>query len=164
VFERAFALVAAALFAIGVLTASAVAQPAPPAAAPAPPPLPADEKQQATLSDDKSAVDAAKKWLEIVDKGNTGPLWDDAAKPLKTSVTRAKWISGLRDARKPYGRLESRRMTKFARTHDLPEAPSADYAIVEFDSTFAKGRKAAEQVIWMLESDGVWRVSGYYIR
>ena len=135
-----------------------------PAATPVPPPLPGDEKQQATMSDDKSAVEAAQKWLEIVDKGNTGPLWDEAAKPLKTSVTRTKWIDGLRDMRKPYGKLESRHMTKFARTHELPDAPNADYAIVEFDSRFAKGRKATEQVIWMLEPDGVWRVSGYYLR
>ncbi len=83
---------------------------------------------------------------------------------MKSSVTRAKWVSGLRDIRKPYGKLASRKPAKFARTHELPDAPPADYAIVEFDSRFANGKTAVEQLVWMLESDGVWRVSGYYIR
>ena len=32
------------------------------------------------------------------------------------------------------------------------------------DTEFASGKHASEQVIWFLESDDVWRVSGYFIR
>ena len=52
----------------------------------------------------------------------------------------------------------------FERSHQLPGAPEGDYSIIEFQTEFANGKKATEQVIWMLEKDDVWRVSGYFIR
>ncbi len=145
--------------AVALLAAAANAQPAAPAAK-----SNAPKGDQPSLRDDQQAIDAAKQWLERLDSGNTAPLWDNAAKPLKTTVTRDTWVSGLRDVRKPFGKVDARRAMKFARSHELPGAPSADYAIIEFETEFAGGKRAVEQVIWMLEPDGVWRVSGYFIR
>jgi hypothetical protein len=144
---------------VAMLAAAANAQPAPPAAK-------ADEPKgdQPSLRDDQQAVGAAKQWLERLDGGNTGPLWDNAAKSLKTKVTREKWVEGLRDMRKAFGKVDARRAVKFARSHELPGGPSGDYAIIEFETDFAGGKRAAEQVIWYLEPDGIWRVSGYFIR
>ena len=70
----------------------------------------------------------------------------------------------MRDARKPFGKLDvaHARSSSRART-ELPGAPDGDYAIIEFDTKFANGKQATEQVIWTLEADDVWRVAGYFI-
>lgn len=121
--------------------------------------------EQPSRQDDRDAIDGGKKWLELVDGGKLGDAWDVSAQILKSSVTRSEWVSGLSDLRKPFGKLVSRTPAKFARAHSLPGAPEGDYAIVEYDSVFAAGKKkATEQITWMMESDGVFRVVGYFIR
>ncbi len=140
------------------------AQPAaPPAAAPGPPAA-AEPDVQPTLGDDKDTIEATRKWLALLDAGKAGAAWDVASPYLKSVVKRQKWVTEINSARKPFGKFTSRKAEKFARAHSLPGAPDGDYSIIEFESVFANGRHASEQVIWMLESGDVWRVSGYYIR
>jgi hypothetical protein len=141
----------------------------PPAPMPAPagtatPPSTGSDPAQPTMGDDKDTIAAAKKWLALLDEGKVGVAWDVSSKHLKSVVTRKDWIKGIADARKPFGKLKSRSPEKFARSHAMPGAPDGDYSIIEFVSEFANGKRAQEQLIWMLESGDVWRVSGYYIR
>ncbi len=145
--------------------ASSIAAPAASTAvAPSPPSTGGDEPTQPTMFEDKESISAAQKWLELLDTGKLGTAWDVSAKYLKSTVTRAEWVKGVADARKPYGKFKSRTAARFARSHSLPGAPDGDYAIIEFESAFANGKKAAEQVIWMFEPGDKWRVSGYFIR
>jgi hypothetical protein len=121
--------------------------------------------EQPSVRDDQDVIEASEKWLKLLDDGKLGPAYDLGAKPLHDAVTRAGWIKGVGDARKPLGKLKSRSREKFARAHSMPNGPEGDYAIIEFHSTFANGKRAVEQVIWMLEPEGgIWKVSGYYIR
>jgi len=151
------AAVAAAWFGL------AAAQPAPaPAAPPGAPPLP--ESAQPTMGDDRETIAASTKWLALLDAGKYGPAWDGASPHLKSVVTRAKWIQGIGEARKPFGKLKARNAVKFARSHQMEGAPDGDYSIIEFESTFANGKRATEHIVWMLGDGDVWRVSGYYIR
>lgn len=152
-------LAAAACF--SQVAAQSAAPPA--AAAPSQPPA-VDLSGQPTLGDDKRTIDAAHKWLALLDTGKAGAAWDVSSPYLKSVVTRQKWVAGITSARKPFGKIVSRKAEKFARTHALPGAPDGDYSIIEFESVFAKGKRATEQLIWVLEAGDVWRVSGYYIR
>jgi hypothetical protein len=120
--------------------------------------------EQPTRGDDQATIDGGKKWLELIDAGKTGEAWDHTAASLKSAVTRSDWVGGVSEIRKPYGKLVSRTPSRFARTHTLPDAPQGDYAIVEYESTFAGGKSALEQLTWKLESDGVFRIAGYFIR
>ncbi|HQR12637.1 MAG TPA: DUF4019 domain-containing protein [Casimicrobiaceae bacterium] len=122
------------------------------------------EPAQPTMGDDKDTIAAAQKWLALLDDGKVGVAWDVSSKHLKSVVTRQEWVKGIADARKPFGKLKSRTPEKFARSHAMPGAPDGDYSIIEFVSEFANGKRAQEQLIWMLEPGDVWRVSGYYIR
>jgi hypothetical protein len=45
----------------------------------------------------------------------------------------------------------------------LPGAPDGEYVVIQFESSFEKKKSAVETVTPMLEKDGKWRVSGYYI-
>jgi hypothetical protein len=49
-------------------------------------------------------------------------------------------------------------------TRTVPGAPEGEYAIVIFASTFATKASGIETVTSMVDSDGAWHVSGYYIR
>lgn len=46
----------------------------------------------------------------------------------------------------------------------LPGAPDGEYVVVQFETSFTNKKAAAETVTPMLENDGQWRVSGYYIK
>ncbi len=132
-------------------------------AQPALPPA-GEARGQPTLRDDKETIEAGEQWLKLIDAGKIGEAWDASAATLKSAVSRQQWIAGLRDARKPFGKLTSRKATRFARAHSMPNAPDGDYAIIEFEAVFANGRKATEHLTWMLEDGDAWRVAGYYIR
>ena len=123
-----------------------------------------DPENQPTLRDDKDVIEASTKWLELIDRARYGAAWDLGAKSLKSSASRKTFVDGIARARKPYGRLAERKPGQFARAHAMPNAPDGDYALVSFETRFANGKTADEQVIWYLEPDSVWRVSGYFIR
>jgi hypothetical protein len=137
---------------------------APPATAPTVPPATEPAPAQPTMGDDKDTIAAAQKWLELLDAGKFGAAWDVSSAYLKSVVTRKEWIAGVGNARKPLGKVKSRTAEKFARSHSLPGAPDGDYSIIEFDTLSASGKRASEQVIWVLEAGDIWRVSGYFIR
>ncbi len=135
---------------------------APAAAAPGAPAQP--ESAQPTMGDDHETIEAATKWLALLDAGKTGAAWDASSPYLKSVVTRQKWIDGIGSARRPFGKFVKRTPTKFARSHSMPGAPDGDYSIIEFDTEFENGKRASEQIIWMLGEREVWSVSGYFIR
>jgi Protein of unknown function (DUF4019) len=161
---RALVVVAAsAWLAVAVAQTAPSATTAPPPAATGAPPS-ADDPVQPTMRDDKETIAASEKWLALLDTDKAGQAWDASSQLLKSQVTRKKWIAGIADMRKPFGKLASRTGEKFARTHSLPGAPEGDYSIIEFTSKFANGKTAQEQLIWTLETGDIWRVSGYFIR
>jgi hypothetical protein len=49
-------------------------------------------------------------------------------------------------------------------TTTLPGAPDGEYVVIQYQSSFGKKNLAVETVTPMLDQDGVWRVSGYFIR
>jgi len=123
--------------------------------------LPTDDKLQPSTRDDKETIEASRAWLALLDAGKFGPAWDGASPYLKSVVTRQKWVTGVAAARNPFGKFKQRIPVKFARSHSMPDAPDGDYSLLEFESEFANGKRASEQVIWMLGDNQVWRVSGY---
>ncbi len=42
--------------------------------------------------------------------------------------------------------------------------PDGEYVVVQLETSFANKKAAVETVTPMLEKDGRWRVSGYFIR
>jgi len=149
----------------GAAFAQAPATPAPSTAPPATQPPPTEPPPtQPTLGDDKEAIEAGKKWLELLDADKSGVAWDSASKQLQSVVKREAFVAEVRAARKPLGKLESRTAIKFARAHELPGAPAGDYAIIEFEAKYPKGKQLSEQVIWTIEAGDVWRVAGYFYR
>jgi uncharacterized protein DUF4019 len=153
-------ILAAIAVALAVVMGAAAQTPAP---ATKPPPS-EPPKEQPTLRDDRDSIDAGMKWLALIDGGNAGAAWDLSSKQLKSSVTRDKFIEGMRDARKSLGKLEGRTAERFARSHQLPGAPEGDYAIIDYTARFAQGKKLQERLVWSIEEGDIWRVAGYEYR
>jgi hypothetical protein len=46
----------------------------------------------------------------------------------------------------------------------LPGAPDGEYVIIQFATSFENKTSAVETITPMMDKDGQWRVSGYYIK
>jgi len=110
------------------------------------------------------AVEAAKTWLALVDEGRYGESWETAAVYFRNAITKQKWEQTLNGVRKPLGRLLSRELKSKMYRKSLPGAPDGEYAVIQFTTSFENKSSAIETVTPMLDEDGNWRVSGYYIR
>jgi len=113
---------------------------------------------------EKAAVSAAQRWLAMVDSGNYGESWQEASELFRNAVTAAQWQQSLQGARKPLGKLISRKVKTASYKTSLPGAPDGKYVVIQFDTSFEKKKSALETVTPMMEKDGKWRVSGYYIK
>jgi len=113
---------------------------------------------------ENAAISAAEKWIATVDAGKYNASWKEAAEYLKNSVKPEQLELSMKAARKPLGKVISRKVqTKVYKT-SLPGAPDGDYVVIQFETSFENKKTAIETVTPMLDKDGKWRVSGYYIK
>jgi hypothetical protein len=110
------------------------------------------------------AQKAAKQWLALVDAGKYGESWDASAQAFKSAVSREDWIKQVAAARRPLGKVLSRRLVKSDLVKDPPKSPPGDYVGIQYRSSFEDLKSAVETVVPMHDPDGKWRVSGYFIR
>lgn len=124
----------------------------------------ADEENKAQEAKTKAAVAAAEKWLAFVDEGKSAESWKESAELFRNAVTTEQWEQALKVARGPLGKLVSRKLKNATYATSLPGAPDGEYVVIQFDSSFDNKKEAVETVTPMLDQDGDWRVSGYFIR
>jgi hypothetical protein len=113
---------------------------------------------------EKTAVLAAEKWLRMVDEGKYSESWQEAAEYLRNAINQEQWNRSLQAVRKPLGEVVSRQMQTATYTTSLPGAPDGEYVVIQFDTSFKNKKAAIETVTPMMDQDGTWRVSGYYIK
>ena len=111
-----------------------------------------------------AAQKAAESWLALVDSGKYEESWNQAASFFKGAVTREQWVQSMKGVRAPLGNQQSRKIKSRQYTEHVPGAPDGKYVILQFDTSFEKKASAVETVTPMLDTDGVWRVSGYFIK
>lgn len=112
----------------------------------------------------QSAVASAEKWLTIVDKGNYSKSWQEASEFFRQAVDQDQWEQAVQSVRKPLGKLVSRKLESTSYTTSLPGAPDGEYVVIQFDTSFENKKRGIETVTPMMDKDGVWRVSGYYVK
>ena len=113
---------------------------------------------------EKPAVLAAEKWLGMVDEGKYSDSWQGVAEYLRNAINQEQWNRSLQAVRKPLGEVVSRQMKSATYTTSLPGAPDGEYVVIQFDTSFKNKKAAIETVTPMMDQDGTWRVSGYYIK
>jgi hypothetical protein len=118
----------------------------------------------ADQSKEEAAVSASQAWLALVDAGNYQESWQQAAEFFKNAVTQNQWESSMHAYRKPLGSVLARNLMMKKYTNTLPGAPDGEYVVIQYQTSFENKASAVETVTPMLDTDGKWRVSGYYIK
>jgi hypothetical protein len=113
---------------------------------------------------EKAAIVAAEKWLTIVDKGKYMESWEESSEYFKQALTQDQWQQAVQAVREPLGKLVSRKVKSATYTTSLPGAPDGQYVVIQFNTSFENKKSGTETVTPMIDKDGKWRVSGYYIK
>lgn len=138
-----FMSISLALYALASLsgTAGAPATPKPPA-----PAAPAAET---------AAVQAARQWLALTDKGDWNGSWNATGQAFKSLNTSERWAEVSEAVRTPLGALISRDLIG----EEYVPAPPYGYQVVKFRTSYANKAGAIETLSLVREGDA-WRVVG----
>ena len=115
-------------------------------------------------SPEDAAQASAEAWLKLVDAGQYDASWKQAAKLFRGAITVEKWKEALNGVRDPLGSVVSRKVKSRQYAETLPGAPDGRYVVLQFETVFENKASAIETVTPMVDPDGVWRVSGYFIK
>jgi hypothetical protein len=112
----------------------------------------------------EKAIASSNKWLSLVDSGNYGESWEASSEFFKHSITKEDWIRTLKGLRPSFGGVISREVYSKKYETTLPGAPDGEYVVIVYKTHFKNKEKAYETVTPMKDTDGKWRVSGYFIK
>lgn len=118
----------------------------------------------ADRSNEAAAIGAAVQFLQLVDAERYGESWEVTSDFFKKNVPKPQWEQQIGSLRPAFGQLITREPKKLQHATSLPGAPDGEYVVIQFSTTFENKQNAIETVTPMLESDGEWRITGYYIR
>ena len=120
---------------------------------------------KSNLNAKKAAVKSAQEWLELVDSEKYMKSWKEAAQYFKSAIIKSKWEGAMRAVRKPpLGKIVFRELKSQQYATSLPGAPDGEYVVIQYKTSFENKRSAIETITPMIDKDGKWRVSGYYIK
>ena len=112
----------------------------------------------------QDAIDAAIKWLDLVDHGKFQESYNQSSAYFRSVVLKEDWERMIEAVRDPLGKVVSRKFKSSQFTTSLPGVPDGEYVVIQFDTSFANKKSAIETITPMKDDDGQWRVSGYYIK
>ena len=110
------------------------------------------------------AVTAAEAWLNLVDEGEYAKSWEQAAGYFKAIMKKEAWENSIQPLRDSLGKVISRKLNSHEFVTAMPGAPDGEYVVIQFETSFENKTAAIETITPMVDTDGVWRVSGYYIK
>jgi hypothetical protein len=99
-----------------------------------------------------------------VDAEKYSASWQDAAVYFKKAVSEDQWTQSMTAFRRPLGKVLSRTLASKNYAKTLPGAPDGEYVVIQYQTSFERKAASIETVTPMLDTDGEWRVSGYYIK
>ncbi len=114
------------------------------------------------LSHKDEAEAAALAWLESIDSGQYEQAWESSSTLLKKPLSPHMLERTIGAARRDFGAVQSRRRVGIVRQTSMPGAPSGDYTVLTFQTSFENRPQITETITPYLE-EGTWKVSGYYV-
>jgi hypothetical protein len=143
------------------LAVQAQLKPSGPGTPPLPPP--GVTNLDAVAAKEVAAVEAAERWLAMLDKEQYGKAWDECATLFRQRVTREQWVKSLPKTRGVAGKVKARRSELSSYKTSLPGAPDGEYVSVRFSTSFEK-KDDAKELMTMVFEKGAWRPVGYGIQ
>ena len=123
-----------------------------------------EEQKEVAAEKINAGIEASKQWLAIVDEGQYEKSWNEAAQLFKDKVPSGQWETSLNQIRTPLGKVHSREVLQYQYLTSVPGAPKGEFVVIQFKTSFEQKPDSVETITPMLDSDGQWRVSGYYIK
>jgi hypothetical protein len=111
-----------------------------------------------------NARKASDAWLSLVDEGKYAESWQNTSSNFKNVIDKDQLEKALNAVRRPLGDILSRKAISQNYTKNLPGAPDGEYVVIQYKTSFSNKASAIETVTPELDKDGIWRVSGYYIK
>jgi hypothetical protein len=111
-----------------------------------------------------AALESAKSWLALVDAEKYENSWNESAEVLQNAISSVILQTSIEKARKPFGAVISREVKSTKYRTSLPGLPEGQYVVILFTTSFQNQKSVIETVVPMVDKDGKWRVSGYYIK
>lgn len=115
-------------------------------------------------ADEEAAQKSLDAWVQMLDAADYGATWEAASSYFKNAITKDDWMKMMNDVRQPMGKKVSRTQKAREYTKQLPGAPDGEYVVFEFETTFENKKNAVETITAMKDTDGSWKVGGYYIK
>ena len=120
---------------------------------------------QSSAKPEDLAQTSAQSWLALTDAGKYAESWQKGSALFKAAVTQTKWVAAVTSVRTPLGKVLSRKLKSATYVKDrFPGTPHGEYVQIQHDTSFENKKDAVETVTPMLDKDGKWRVSGYFIK
>ncbi|SDT85719.1 Protein of unknown function [Verrucomicrobium sp. GAS474] len=108
--------------------------------------------------DKKKALAAMAPWLKKGDTGDYAAQWKEASASFRKSCTLDKWLEATRNVN--LGPCLSRTLMSAAIGTDA-DGPQVT---AKYRSSFKNAASTIETVVFVRESDGVWRAAAYYFK
>jgi Protein of unknown function (DUF4019) len=112
----------------------------------------------------EAAKQATQSWLASVDRGNFGQSWQETSSFFQSKISKADWEKALAQVRAPLGTVVNRNFIGASYQADLPGAPKGEYVVIQYKTDLSSGGTFIETITPMLDTDGRWRVSGYFVK
>ena len=139
-------------FSLALLALSSIPGSAPtPASAPATLPT----VTLSTPATETAAVQSARQWLALVDKGDWNGSWNATGQAFKSLNTSERWADVSEAVRTPLGALVSRELIG----EEFVPAPPYGYQLVKFRTSYAN-KAGAIETLSLVREGGEWRVVG----
>jgi len=116
------------------------------------------------LLEKEAGIDTAARWLKLTDAKDYNASWQTAAKIFKSTITADQWAITLKSIRAPLGNVVSRDLLHDQLTTTLPGNPDGSYLVLRYVTRFTNKTHAVKSITLIKESEGTWRVAGYFIK
>lgn len=117
----------------------------------------------ASAEEKKEAVDAAVKWLKLIDSKHYLLSWEKASRFLKKEFPRDQWQMYLLAARVPIGDIKSRKFRYTEFDTAMRGAGEGKYFLIYIDSMTSKKGPMIERVTMVQDERGKWKACGYNV-
>ena len=122
------------------------------------------EVNQTHADAEQHAVQIAEMWLALVDEGKFEQSWDESASMFKNSVSKEQWVETMRINRPPFGKVLQRNIKTKSYETNVPGKPDREHVVIQYQTKFENKAVGIETITPAKESDGIWRIWGYFIK
>lgn len=115
-------------------------------------------------SGEAQLVNAARNWLDLLDRQKYQDAWDRAAAHFRTANSQEAFLRYAVGVRRPLGPSTHREIWRQGFRAQVRGRPDGQYFIVSFRTTFAKAGTAVFEHVMLENERKSWTVSGYLFR